>query len=442
MNGELLSVLDHIEREKGIKREVLIEAVEAALVSAARKVVGRRTEDVSVKINPKTGEISVLSGDSEVASKEFSRIAAQTAKQVIIQKIREAERDVVFNDFQNRVGGIASGSVHRIEKGNIIVDLGKTEALLPRRELPPNDEYRQGDRIRAYILEVKKTARGPQIILSRTHMDLVRRLFELEVPEIDEGIVEIKSISREPGDRTKIAVFSKDEKVDCVGACVGMRGSRVKEIVKELHGEKIDIVRFSDDPREYIAASLSPAKILDLKMEKEKGKVLVIVEDDQLSLSIGKKGQNVRLAARLTGWDMDIKSKSEITKEAEVDIEELTGVGPKLKAALKEAGFTTVSSVASSSPELLMKVKGVGEKTAEKLLHHAKGMVEKARWTPKTTPPPRDILTQRMKEVTEAEAKREAEALSASQEASEENPSAPPEDTEEGKEGKEDEGTS
>ncbi len=410
MNGELLSVLDHLEREKGIKREVLIEAVESALASAARKAVGKKTEDVSVKVDPKTGKISVFSGGEEVDSKEFSRIAAQTAKQIIIQKIREAERDVVYNDFQARVGGIASGSVHRVEKGNIIVDLGKTEGLLPRRELPVNDEYRQGDRVRAYILEVKKTARGPQIILSRTHMDLVRRLFELEVPEIDEGIVEIKAISREPGDRTKVAVYSKDEKVDCVGACVGMRGSRVKEIVKELHGEKIDIVRFSDDVREYISAALSPAKTLDIKIEKDKGKVLVIVEDDQLSLSIGKKGQNVRLAAKLTGWDIDIKSKSEITKEAELDIEELPGAGPKLKAALREAAFTTVSSIATSSPELLMKVKGIGEKTAEKLLKNAKEVIEKMRWTPKTTAPARDILAERMKEVAEEE-KRKRPAL-------------------------------
>ena len=404
MNGELLTVLDHIEREKGIKREVLIQAVEAALVSAARKVVGKKTtDDITVKINPKTGEIKILSGEEEVASQEFSRIAAQTAKQVIIQKIREAERDVVFNDFQNRVGSIVSGSVHRLENGNVIVDLGKTEALLPRRELPPNDEYRQGDRIRAYVLEVKKTARGPQIILSRTHADLVRRLFELEVPEIDEGIVEIKSISREPGERTKIAVTSKDEKVDCVGSCVGMRGSRVKEIIKELHGEKIDIVRYSDDIREYIGASLSPAKVLGMEIDKEHGKALVIVEDDQLSLSIGKRGQNVRLAAKLTGWDIDIKSKSELAREKDVGVEELSGVGPKMKAALIEAGFATVSSVASATPLALMEVKGVGEKTAQKLLKHAKEMVEKLRWVPKATAPPRDILSERMKEVSEEE---------------------------------------
>lgn len=409
MNGELLAVLDHIEREKGIKREVLVQAIETALVSAARKVVGKKTEDVNVKMDPKTGEIIVFSGESKVTSKEFSRVAAQTAKQIIIQKIREAERDVVYNDYQHRIGNITSGSVHRIEKGNIIVDLGKTEALLPRRELPPNDEYRQGDRIRAYILEVRKTAKGPQIILSRTHTDLIRRLFELEVPEIDEGIVEIKSISREAGERTKIAVCSKDEKVDCVGACVGMRGSRVKEIVKELHGEKIDIVRFSEDAREYVTASLSPAKILDMKIDKEKGKALVIVEDDQLSLSIGKKGQNVRLAARLTGWDIDIKSKSEYTKGQELSITELPGVGPKLKAALQEAGLTTVSSVAEATAERLMEVKGVGEKTAAKLLNHAKALLDKLRWTPKVTPPPRDILGERMKEVAEAEKRQEKE---------------------------------
>lgn len=409
MNGELLSVLDHLEREKGIKREILIQAVESALVSAARKAIGKKTEEVVVKIDPKTGNISVFSGETEVASKEFSRIAAQTAKQMIIQKIREAERDVVFSDFQNRLGHLVSGSVHRIEKGNLIVDLGKAEALLPRRELPLNHEYRQGDRIRAYILEVRKTARGPQIILSRTHADLVRRLFELEVPEIDEGIVEIKSISREPGDRTKIAVYSKDEKVDCVGACVGMRGSRVKEIVKELGGEKIDIVRYNDDAREYIAAALSPAKILDMKIEQEKKNVLVIVEDDQLSLSIGKRGQNVRLASKLTGWDIDIKSKSEIAKEEELDVEELPGVGPKLKASLQEAGFKTVSSVASAKAEELMKVKGIGEKSAAKLLKAAKEMVEKIRWTPKAPSPPKDILMEKMKEMKEAEEKKEKE---------------------------------
>ena len=398
MNGELLSVLDHLEREKGIKREILVQAVEAALVSAARKVVGRKEDEITVKFNAQTGEFKVLSGKEEVTSQEFGRIAAQTAKQVIIQKIREAERDVIYNDFQNRVGGIASGTVQRMEKGNIVIDLGKTEALLPRRELPPKEEYRQGDRIRAYILEVKKTNRGPQVILSRTHADLVRRLFELEVPEIDEGIVEIKGISREPGERTKIAVTSKDEKVDCIGACVGMRGSRVKNIVRELHGEKIDIVRYSDNIEEYIGATLSPAKVSEFKVDKEKKSVVAIVEDDQLSLSIGKRGQNVRLASKLTGWGIDIKTKTELTKEKEIDIQELTGVGPKLREALQAAGFTSVSSIAKATPETLRQVKGVGPKTAEKLLTSAKELIEKIRWTPKETTRPQDPFEKKEKE--------------------------------------------
>ena len=399
MNGELLSVLDHLEREKGIKREILIQAVEAALVSAARKVVGRKEDEITVKFNEKTGEIKVFSSEGEVTSQEFGRIAAQTAKQVIIQKIREAERDVIYSDFQNRVGGLASGTVHRMEKGNIIIDLGKTEALLPRRELPLSEEYRQGDRIRAYILEVKKTNRGPQIILSRTHADLVRRLFELEIPEIDEGIVEIKAISREPGERTKIAVTSKDEKVDCIGACVGMRGSRVKNIVRELHGEKIDIVRYSENIEEYLGATLSPAKVSEFRVDKEKKGVVAIVDDDQLSLTIGKRGQNVRLASKLTGWDIDIKTKSELAKEQEIDIQQLPGVGPKLREALTAAGFTTVSSIAKATPDALRQVKGVGPKTAEKLLTSAKGLIEKVRWTPKETTRSQDPFEKSKKEV-------------------------------------------
>ena len=399
MNGELLSVLDHLEREKGIKREILIQAVEAALVSAARKVVGRKEDEITVKFNPQTGEIKVFSSDGEVTSQEFGRIAAQTAKQVIIQKIREAEREVIFTDFQNRVGGIASGTVHRMEKGNIIIDLGKTEALLPRRELPFSEEYRQGDRIRAYILEVKKTNRGPQIILSRTHADLVRRLFELEVPEIDEGIVEIKAISREPGERTKIAVHSKDEKVDCIGACVGMRGSRVKNIVRELHGEKIDIVRYSENIEEYLAATLSPAKVSEFKIDKEKKSVVAIVDDDQLSLTIGKRGQNVRLASRLTGWEIDIKTRSELAKEREIDIQELPGVGPKLREALAAAGFATISSITKATPEALRQVKGVGPKTAEKLLTSAKELIEKIRWTPREAPRPKDPFEKNKKDL-------------------------------------------
>ncbi|MBI4313484.1 MAG: transcription termination/antitermination protein NusA, partial [Candidatus Omnitrophica bacterium] len=306
MNAEFLAVLDHLTREKGIDREAIIQAVEAALVSAARKAMGAKQEEVSVKIDRATGAIQVLSGGREVTSKEFGRISAQTAKQVIIQKIREAERDVVFGEFQGKVGQLVTGAVQRFESGGIVVDLGRTEAFLPKREQSPKESYRHGDRIKAYVVEVKKTIKGPQITLSRSHIGLVRKLFELEVPEISDGIVEIKSVSREAGDRSKLAVVSKDDKVDCVGACVGMRGSRVKNIVRELQGEKIDIVRWSGNLEEYVIGALAPAKVSKLKIDKEKGRVEAIVEDDQLSLAIGKKGQNVRLAAKLTGMDIDI----------------------------------------------------------------------------------------------------------------------------------------
>lgn len=391
MNGELLAVLDHIEREKGIDREVLIGAVESALVSAAKKTLGPKAEDVSVKLDRTTGLIKVYSGDKEIPSDDFGRIAAQTAKQIIIQKIREAERDVIYLDFQSRVGNVISGTVYRFEKGNIIADLGKTEGIIPRREQSQKETFRQGDRIKAYVLEVKKTGKGPQIILSRSNPGVVKKLFELEVPEIYEGIVEIKSISREAGDRTKIAVTSKDEKVDCVGACVGMRGSRVKNIVKELQGEKIDIVRWNEDIKEYIIAALNPAKVANIKLDKETKRALVTVDDDQLSLSIGKKGQNVRLAAKLTGWDIDIKSKSalveaevakpeeekvvakeEVKAKKEKDISLIRGVGPKMKETLEAAKFKTIESIASASIEELTKVKGIGKKTAEKISKGAK----------------------------------------------------------------------
>lgn len=390
MNGELLTVLDHIEREKGINREILIEAVESALLSAARKTLGSKTEDVSVKIDRQTGEIKVYSDGKEVPSGDFGRIAAQTAKQIIIQKIREAERDVIFTDYQARVGSAITGTVYRFEKGNIIVDLGKTEGFIPKGEQSQKENFRQGDRIKALVLEVRKTGKGPQIVLSRSNPGLVKKLFELEIPEIYEGIVETKSISREAGDRTKIAVYSKDEKVDCVGACVGMRGSRVKNIVKELQGEKIDIVRWNNDIKEYIIAALNPAKISEVKLDKEAKKALVTVDDDQLSLAIGKKGQNVRLAAKLTGWDIDIKPKAALAEAAapkpeeektavkeEVDISSVPGIGPKTKKLLEAAKLDTVEAIASSSVEEITKIKGIGEKTAEKILKGAKELLKK-----------------------------------------------------------------
>lgn len=408
MNEDFLRILENIEREKGIDIEVLFQAVESALVSAARKVIGKKTEDVTVKIDRKTGQIKVMSEGKKIESSGFGRIAAQTAKQVIIQKIREAERDVIYGEFHAKVGSIVSGGVHRFERGDIIIDLGKTEAILPKSQQCRKESYRQGDRIRGYILDVKKTPRGPQIIVSRTNPGLVKRLFELEVPEIGEGIVEIKSIYREAGDRTKVAVYSKDDKIDAVGACVGMRGQRVKSIVREMHGERLDIIRWSDDIREYAKAALNPAEVAKINVNKEKRLLEVIVKDDQLSLAIGKHGQNVRIASKLVGWDIDVRSAKRIkeiedkAKEAkkpknaakakkgakpkkpakpkkvkEPTIANLDGVGKKTSQALAEAGYDTIEKIANAKLEDLKKVPGVGKKTAEKIFNSAKERMPK-----------------------------------------------------------------
>ncbi len=399
MGTELLTVLENIEREKGISRQVLIESVEAALVSAAKKVLHDKDKEVTVKIDLESGKINILCDGKEIVSNEFGRIAAQTAKQVIFQKIREAERDVIFNEFHGKADSIASGTVYRFEKGALLVDLGKTEGILPKREMSPRDGYRQGDSIRAYILEVNRTVKGPQIVLSRNHPGFVRCLFELEVPEVAEGLVEIRSVAREPGDRTKIAVWSKNDKVDCVGACVGIRGSRVKGVVKELQGEKIDIVRWSEDIEEFVRAALSPAEVSSVKIaSREEKKVEVVVGDDQLSLAIGKNGQNVRLASKLTGWSIDIRSKKDIAKEKleasmspETDAEgaapsaaglpadeallaEVEGIGPKTAEALTAAGFGTVGSVRAAAETDLLAVKGVGAKTVAKILEAINGL--------------------------------------------------------------------
>lgn len=372
MDKDILVILDSIERERGIKKEVLIEAVESALISAAKKTADFKTQDISVKIDRTSGEIKILYDNKEIESGDFGRIAAQTAKQVIIQKIREAERGVIYQEFKERIGDIANGAVHRFEKGDIIVDLGRTEGMVSRKEQVRGENYRPGDRIRALVVEAKESGKGPQVVLSRTRQEFVKKLFELEVPEIFEGIVEIKSISREAGDRSKVAVWSKDEKVDCVGACVGMRGSRVKNIVKELRGEKIDIVRWNEDAKEYIIGALSPAKVVSITTVPQEKKSEVIVEDDQLSLAIGKHGQNVRLAAQLTGWDIDIRKKVEKVIREEVPVTKLPGVGPKLKTVLEEAGFKNAGLIASAKLEDLVKIKGIGTKTAEKILKAAK----------------------------------------------------------------------
>lgn len=365
MNRALLDMLENIQREKNVKKEVLLGALQAALLSACRKTFPN-PEKMDVQIDPETADIRLFEDGKEVFHADFGRIAAQTAKQVIIQKIREAERESIFQDFTDKEGSIATGSVHWVDRKMAIIDLGKTEGILPAREQSPNDDYRQGETIKVYVLEVKKTDRGPEVIVSRAHPNFVKRLFELEVPEIRDHIVEIKSVTREVGSRTKIAVYSTDSKVDCVGSCVGMRGQRVKNIVREIGGEKIDIVRWSEDPEQYIRSALSPAELVEVRLNKKDKEAEIFVADDQLSLAIGKKGQNVRLASKLTGWKLDIKSSSQ-----KIPLSSLKGVGQKTEELLKTAGITSLKDLLKASPEELAKIEGIGSKTAEKLIQAA-----------------------------------------------------------------------
>ncbi|TKS58853.1 MAG: hypothetical protein EWM72_02504 [Nitrospira sp.] len=346
MNRELISVIDEIGRQKGIDKARVIGAIESALQTAAKKRFGQ-AENIQVEIDPKTGEISVVSKkiivdtvsnpkaeislrearqyDSEaevgdeigslIEMNELGRIAAQTAKQVIFQKVREAEWEAVQKEYSTRQGDLVNGIILGMERRNYLVDLGKTEAILPIQEQIPRETYRRGDRVKAMLLEVRRTPKDVQVILSRSHPQFVSKLFELEVPEVMEKIVEIKSVVREPGDRTKIAVTSREKAVDPVGACVGIKGSRVQAVVRELRGEKIDIITWTQDPRVFIAEALNPATIEKVGIDEEKKSALVVAADSQLSLAIGKNGQNVRLAARLTGWKIDIISATEYEKE-------------------------------------------------------------------------------------------------------------------------------
>lgn len=366
-------IIDQVVKDKGIDRAILVEALESAVLSAANKKY-RNTRDLEAHYNDELGEVELFEfvtvvkevvdsykeidleeareidpeveeGDSlgmKMDAGSFSRIAAQTAKQVIIQRVREAEREGVYNEFKDRVGELVNGIVRRYERGDLIVDLGRAEALLPHREQVPRENYRQGDRVRSYISEVKLSPKGPQIILSRTHPGVVAALFQFEVPEVSEGIVEIKAVAREPGSRAKIAVVSHDSDVDPVGACVGMRGSRVQNVVSELRGEKIDIIPWTPDIARFACAALAPAEVSRVYVDNQEMALEVIVPDDQLSLAIGKKGQNVRLAAKLTGWKIDIKSE---TRAAEAELEELR---QGLSAQEAEA---TVEEESGASPE-------------------------------------------------------------------------------------------
>ncbi len=324
MNYELMEALRVIEAEKGISFEILLEALANALVTAYKRIPNA-AEEALVEVDADSGEIRViaqeLDEDGRVVREwddtpsNFGRIAAQTAKQVILQRIREVEREMKYEEYAGREGDIVTGIIQQSDQRYTLLDLGKVEALLPLAEQVPFERPEHGSRLKAYIVEVRKTAKGPQIVVSRTHPCLIKRLFELEVPEIVEGIVELRGIAREPGHRTKIAVASNDPNVDPVGACVGARGSRVRMVVNELRGEKVDIVPYSADPQEFVMKALSPAKVREVRIHEDTGTAEVIVPDFQLSLAIGKEGQNARLAARLTGWRVDIKSESQLRDE-------------------------------------------------------------------------------------------------------------------------------
>lgn len=355
MNKDFIDALNEIEKNKGIEKKVILEALEAALISSYKKNFDQ-SQNVKVEINNDTGEINVYAMKEvvedvedehleisieeaktidpkysvedivriKVTPMDFGRIAAQTAKQVVMQRIRDAERDVVYDEFITRENELITGMVQRSNRGNVFVDLGRTEGVIPITEQTPDEILEQGDRVKVLITEVKKTTKGPQIILSRSHPNMVRKLFELEVPEIQTGVVEIFSVSREAGSRTKIAVFSKDENVDPLGACVGYKGNRVKAIVDELRDEKIDIVLYSKDINVFIANSLSPSKVLAVFSNTKERSSTVVVPDYQLSLAIGKEGQNARLAAKLTNWKIDIKSQSQYEEEIGKTLEELS----------------------------------------------------------------------------------------------------------------------
>jgi transcription termination/antitermination protein NusA len=387
MNAEFIAMLEHLERERGIKREVLIEAVEGALVSAAKKaveagrelrcVIDRKSGDIKAfakllvveRLQNKHDEITLTAArklkpdvqlgeelDVEVTPKDLGRIAAQTAKQAIMQKLRAAERDIILDEFRDRAGEIVNGTVRRFERSDVIVDLGKAEAILPNRERVQTEDYAIGDRIRAYVVAVENGARGPQIILSRSHPNFVRRLFETEVAEINDRTVEIKGIAREPGYRTKVAVWSGNDKVDPVGACVGMKGSRVKNIVRELNNEKVDIIRWSSDLKEFAIEALKPAKIKSVTVDEPGRRIMIKVEEDQLSLAIGKRGQNVRLTDKLTGYKTVIERDETAREEFENkkgaaahSMAEILGITEEETNKLVGAGMNSIEVIATGA---------------------------------------------------------------------------------------------
>ena len=410
MSSEIIQAIEQVGREKGIEVDVIIRAVEDAYAAASKKHY-RTKEEIGARFNRESGALevfakkkvvkSVLNPDLEISLKEaasldpnadlesvveipkpaegLGRISAQAAKQIIFQKVREAERENVYKEYSARIGELINGVVKRFERGSIVVDLGKTEAVLPKKEQSKAEHYNQGDRVRAIVVDVDRNAKGPQIVLSRTDPRLLVKLFEMEVPEIYDATVKIEVAVRDAGDRAKIAVRSKDKDVDPVGACVGMKGSRVQSIIRELRGEKIDIVQYSSEISSFVTHALNPARINRVSIVDLDGKVLeVVVDDDQLSLAIGKKGQNVRLASRLVGWRIDIKSEQDKKREVEMEMERMARANCPLETVedlsvkamqkLLESGFTTIGSVLAAGMEGLVALPSVGPKTAEKIL--------------------------------------------------------------------------
>jgi len=370
MNQELLRIVDSIARDKNIEKESVFVDIEAALLSAARKFYGE-ADDVNCSIDRMTGDISVSKGDTLIDYREFGRIAAQTAKQVLIQKIRENERTSIFDEYAERKGQITTGSVSRFEGGALIINLGRAEGFLPKSEQIPGETHNTGDRIRCLVLDVRDAGSQVKIILSRSHPDFIRRMFELEVPEVQEKVIEVKALAREAGYRTKIAVTSIDTKVDAVGACVGVRGSRIKNIVDELGGEKIDIVRWNDSSQVLIQNALKPAEIVETSLNFELNRATVVVNDDQLSLAIGKRGQNVRLAARLTGWDIDILTPKEYNKgleDMEKSLQGLEGVNETMLDRMVALGIINLLDIEEIGCEPLVKELEIPQELADKIM--------------------------------------------------------------------------
>ena len=480
MASQLYQQIELISREKHIEPEIIIAAIEDAMVVAARKYY-RTEEELRSKFNPTTGQVDVYSvhmvveevadpvreislndarkrqPDVEVGGEiteakptdVLGRIAAQTAKQVILQKVREAERDTIYNEFHTRVGELINSVVKRMEGPDIIVDMGRTEARLPKREQSRLEAYNVGDRLRVTIRAVERAAKGPQVVVSRADPALVQRLFEMEVPEIYDGTVQIRAVAREAGERTKIAVESRDKDVDPVGACVGMKGMRVQSIIRELRGEKIDIIPFNEETVAFAQKALSPAKVTRVQIiDPEEKRLEVIVEDTQLSLAIGKKGQNVRLASKLIGWNIDIKSEEEKRREIEAQMAALTapgtaltqlaGVGPKTIEKLEAAGVTSIEKLADMTPEQLVEIPGIGEKMVEKI-HQSVAAYFEALETAATAAPDAAVAAEGEGAVTEEAAAAGEEAAlvdEATEEATEEIaagegevvPDAPPAD--------------